>query len=157
MFVLLSPDKSDDESGVLCAGESFDLFSKMLAAINISIDDVYITSLLKCHVPDLHTVFTSEVHHCNNYLSQQICIVKPDLLIVLGDTAVRCALQKDADLDKLRDELNTVDVSNSFRFEGVPLFVSYSPQELLRKAESKRKAWADLKMIQQAIQKTSQG
>jgi DNA polymerase len=156
MFVLLSPDESADESGVLCAGEPFDLFSKMLGAINISIDDVYITSLLKCHVPDLHTVSASEIHHCNAYLQQQISLVQPSLIVALGSTAVRCALQKDVDLDKLRDEVNTVDVSNSFRFEGVPLFVSYSPHELLRKVENKRKAWADLKMIQQAIQKTSQ-
>jgi len=154
MFILLSPDMNDDESGVLCSGEANELFVKMLSAINISIDDIYITSLLKCGVPAQHTISTSELHYCNDYLKQQIQLIQPKLLVVLGETTVRCLLQKDLSLDDFRTLINTelnaplktAAISN--QFESVPLFVSYSPQELLQQPEYKRKAWADLQQLQ---------
>jgi len=160
MFVLLSPDSNDDESGILCSGGAGDLFAKMLSAINISIDDVYITSLLKCNVPALHTVSTSELYHCKNYLKQQIALVQPKLLIVLGETAARCLLQKDFSLDDLRELVNTGVASERLssaagavhQFESVPLFVSYSPQELAILPDNKRKAWLDLQQIQKIIE-----
>ena len=155
MFILLSPDMNDDESGLLCSGEANELFAKMLSAINISIHDVYITSLLKCSVPAQHTISTTELHSCKNYLKRQIHLIRPKLLIVLGETTVRCLLQKDSSLDDLRALINTemnlnitsnsATVSN--QFESIPLFVSYSPQELLQQPEYKRKAWADLQQL----------
>lgn len=160
MFVLLSPDAMDDESGILCGGDAGDLFAKMLAAINVSIDAVYITSLLKCSVPALHTVSTSEIHHCKDYLKQQIQLVQPKLLIVLGETAARCLLQKDASIDELRAMINADVTADMFasataaphHFESIPLFVSYSPQELVRQSDNKRKAWQDLQQIQKIIE-----
>jgi len=153
MFVLLSPDKQDDESAQLCSGEANVLFTKMLAAINVAIDDVYITSLLKCCVPSQHTISTTELHYCNDYLKQQIQLIKPRLLVVLGDTSARCLLQKNSPLDDLRELVNTENNETaSNQFESVPLFVSYSPQELLKQPENKRKAWLDLQQIQKIIE-----
>ena len=156
MLVLLSPDKNDDKSGVLCSGESNELLTKMLSAINISINDVYITSLLKCSVPAQHTISTTELHCCIDYLKQQVQLIQPAFLIVLGETTARCLLQKDSSLDDFRQLINTeitektATVSN--QFESVPLFVSYSPQELLQQPECKRKAWADLQQLQKVIE-----
>ena len=158
MFVLLSPDRNDDESAVLCSGKANQLFAKMLSAINISIDDVYITSLLKCSVPTQHTISTTELHFCKDYLKQQIQLIQPKLLILLGETTARCFLQKDLFLDDCRDLINTdlintevnspITENAANQFESVPLFVSYSPQELLLHPECKRKAWADLQQLQ---------
>ena len=156
MFVLLSPDLNDDESGVICSGEANELFAKMLSAINISINDVYITSLLKCSVPAQHTISTTELHYCIDYLKQQVQLIQPALLIILGQTTARCLLQKDFSLDDFRQLINTditektATVSN--QFESVPLLVSYSPQELLQQPECKRKAWADLQQLQKIIE-----
>ena len=158
MFILLSPDMNDDESGELCSGEANELFAKMLSAINISINDVYITSLLKCSVPAQHTISTSELHYCKNYLKQQIQLIQPKLLIILGETTARCLLQKDSSLDDFRTLINaelnatlkTAAISN--QFESVPLFISYSPQELVQQPENKRKAWLDLQQIQKIIE-----
>ncbi len=144
MFVLLAPDSSDDEAGYICSGEANDLFSKMLAAINVAIDDVYITSLLKCKVPARYTVSAKEIEHCVAYLKQQIQLIQPELLIVLGETTIRCLLQKNMSLDDFR-ELNT---KSQFQLDSVPVFVSYSPHELLLHPEYKRKAWADLQLLQ---------
>ena len=160
MFVLLAPNSSDDEAGYVCSGEANDLFSKMLAAINVPIEDVYITSLLKCGVPAQHTISPNELHQCNDYLKQQIQLIQPKLLVVLGETTIRCMLQKDSSLDDLRVFLNTekhaettAEASMDNQFESVPLFVSYSPQELLQQPENKRKAWLDLQQIQKIIQR----
>lgn len=147
MFVVLSPDAGDDESGVICGGEANDLFSKMLAAIDISIDDIYLSSLLKCSVPMNHTVSPKEVQLCSGHLKQQIQFIQPKLLVVLGETAVRCLLQKDLPIDDCRTTNNEM----PHRVESVPVFVSYSPEELLRQPENKRKAWSDLQHLQKII------
>ena len=148
MFVLLAPVNSDDEAGTLCSGEANDLFSKMLAAINVAIEDVYITSLLKCKVPAKHTVSPKEIKQCFIYLKQQIQLIQPKLLIVLGETAIRCLLQKNLSLDDFR----AMNAESQYQIESVPLFVSYSPQELLQQAENKRKAWEDLQQLQKLIE-----
>jgi uracil-DNA glycosylase len=161
MLVSLAPDSRDDAAGEICSGEAGELLAKMLSAIELSIDDVYITSLLKCSVPSQHTVTTSELHHCKKYLQQQIALIQPSLLLVMGEVAARCLLQMDAPLDDLRNEVNggltagtLVDAGDSnavHQFESTPLFVSYSPQELVQQPASKRKAWHDLQQLQQLI------
>ncbi len=150
MFILLGPDESDDRAAMICSGEAGRLLTKMLAAINVSVDDVYITSLLKCAVSVTHTVSTTELHHCRRHLKQQIRLIKPKLLVVLGETAARCMLQENLSLDDLRSTANVDDGQK--QFEAIPLVISYSPQELMQQPDSKRKAWSDLQQIQKIIQ-----
>lgn len=150
MFVLLSPEINGEAAGVLLTAEADDLFSKMLSAIKLSMDDVYITTLLKCAVPAQHTVTPYELKQCNDYLKQQVRLVQPKQLIVLGETATRCLLQKNSTLDDFREQVNAAAQPGN-TFESVPLFVSYSPQELLLQPENKRKAWLDLQQLQKKI------
>ena len=150
MIVLLAPDAVDDEAAMICSGEANDLLAKMIAAINLSIDDVYISSLLKCAVPATHTVTTTEMHHCIDHLKQQIQLIQPKLLVVLGETAARCLLQDNLSLDDIRSVTNNI--TEQKQFEAVPLFTSYSPKELMQQPDNKRKAWLDLQKIQKIIQ-----
>ena len=152
MFVMLSPDSRDDDCGDLCSGEANNLFVKMLSAIGIAMDDVYITSLLKCKVPQTHTVSPEEVQSCKHHLLQQIQFVNPALIIVLGETAVRCLLQKDVSLDDCRVKNTVLSEKALPQIFSVPLFVSYSPQELLLQPENKAKAWSDLQQLQKLLQ-----
>lgn len=157
MFVLLAPDPVDDESGVLCDGEANNLFSKMLAAINVSVNDVYITSLLKCSVEENHTITPGEIVQCKAYLKHQVQLVQPKILVLLGETAARCLLQKNLSLDDFRAMVNheiktDAPITGQYQFDSIPLFVAYSPQELLQQAENKRKAWLDLQQLQKLIQ-----
>ncbi len=144
MFILLAPSSSDDETGRVCSGEDNELFSKMLAAINVDINNVYITSLLKCSVPARHTVSAKEVKQCFAHLKQQIQFIQPKLLIVLGETTIRCLLQKNMPLDDFR-AMNT---NQPFQIDSIPVFSSYSPQELLQQPEFKRNAWVDLQQLE---------
>ena len=157
MIVLLSPTANDDAENVICSGESGQLLSKMLAAINIDIDDVYISSLLKCSVPQNHMVSVKEIQSCQNHLDQQIQLIQPELLLVMGETATQCLLQKDLSLDDYR-ALNTDATAQKTQPEillyqpgAIPLLISYSPQELLQQPENKRKAWADLQQLQKRM------
>jgi len=156
MFILASPDANDDASGVLCSGDANELLGKMLAAINVAVDNIYITSLLKCCVPDNHTISPSEIQQCNVYLKQQIQLLQPKLVIVLGETAIHCVMQKSLSIDDFRvminDEIKVNEqVTSKYQFDSVPLFVTYSPQELLQQPENKRKAWQDLQILQKII------
>jgi len=145
MFVVLSPD---DHGQLLTTGAKA-LFEKMLAAIGLSLDEIYLTSMLKCPVPPNHTVSAKEILSCQQHLQQQVQLVKPKSLVVLGDTAARCLLQKNLSLDDLRDGYNLKkSIQEQFAVGGVPLFVSYSPEELLNHPENKRKAWTDLQQLQ---------
>ncbi|MBT8135272.1 MAG: uracil-DNA glycosylase [Gammaproteobacteria bacterium] len=149
MFVLLAPDTSDDLMGMICSDAADDLFTRMLAAIDIEIEDVYITSLLKCAVPASHTVSPKEIRCCTEHLKQQVQLIQPELIVVLGETAIRCLLQKDLTLDDYRAMNPDKDNRDlQYQFESVPLFVSYSPHELLKQLENKRKAWSDLQQLQ---------
>lgn len=151
LFVLLSPDHVDDHNGKLCSGEADELFRKMLAAIDLSIDSVYITSILKCMVPEEHTITVPEITNCLHYLKQQIHHIKPRLMVILGDTAARCLLQLDKPLDTLREQINVSVNSALTHYESTPILISYSPHELLENPGNKRKAWTDLQQIQQVI------
>ena len=149
MFLLLAPDTSDDLMGMICSDAADDLFARMLDAIDIEIDDVYITSLLKCALPASHTVTPKEIRCCTEHLKQQVQLIQPELIVVLGETAIRCLLQKDLTLDDYRAmNPETGSRDQQHQFESVPLFVSYSPHELLRQVENKRKAWSDLQQLQ---------
>lgn len=153
MFLLLSPNARDDENGILNSAELDELFSKMLAAIDINIDDVYISSLLKCAVPANHTVSANEILSCNAYLKQQIQLIQPKLLVVLGETAARCLLQKDLPIDDFRAKNPVLDYQGQqFQVEQVPVFISYSPQELIQQPAHKREAWSDLQQLQKMMQ-----
>lgn len=148
MFVLLAPDSNDDKAGFICSGAADELFSKMLSAINVPINEVYITSLLKCCVPPVHTVSPEEIQHCHNHLIQQIRLVQPKLLVVLGETAMRCLLQENMSLDDYR----ALNAESHYQIDSVPVFASYSPHELLQKTENKRAAWSDLQQLQKILQ-----
>jgi DNA polymerase len=153
MFILLAPESVDEEAGLICSGEADALFTKMLAAIDIDINDVYITSLIKCQPPHNHTISPREIMCCSEHLKQQVELVKPARIIVLGETTIQCLLQKPQPIDHVRTDINSAsaDTSSMNPLGSIPLFVSYSPHELLQKAELKRSAWADLQQLQKLI------
>lgn len=152
MFVFLSPDSTvNSAENYICSGEANALFTKMLAAIHVAIDEVYITSLLKYSVPANHRVSAEESRQCLAHLQQKIQLIQPKQLIVLGETASRCLFQKSLPLDGFR----AMNITAPFEIESLPVLVSYSPQELLQQPKHKRKAWEDLQQLQQRLASNS--
>ncbi len=150
MFVFLSPSSNDTAAGELCSGEEGALLTKMLAAINVSIEKVYLTSLLQYRSSADNIISEDKMAKSNAHLKQQIHKVKPKVLIVLGEVTAQFLLSQKAPLDALREKTNVMSKNTNLptsTYESTPLFISYSPAELLQKTENKRKAWSDLQQL----------
>mgnify|MGYP001822828152 CR=1 FL=1 len=151
LVLLISPSTQDQEARQICSGEQGVLLDKMLAAIGLTGDQVYITSLLKHSVPDQHTITPAEVDACRQFLDQQLASIRPRFILTLGDLVTRCFLQQDKALDVFREDININQDSRSAQYRDARLLVSYSPQELLLHPADKRKAWQDLQLLQTLI------
>ncbi len=166
MFVFPALANSDDQVAAYIGGEEANtLFTKMLAAIHVTLDDIYITSLLTCKEPLSDAISSEEIKQCLVQLKQQIRLVQPKHLIVLGETTIRYLLQTNQSI--LRsvngtsmchyslDDFRTMNATPQFEIESLPVFASYSPQELLQQPAHKRKAWTDLQQLQKMLASSS--
>ena len=140
MFVMTAPSLNAESAQHLMTKEASDLFTKMLAAINLPREDIYLTSLLKCPLPEGRQPRTTELICCENYLNQQIEQNKPELIIALGELAAQQLLLSKKPLDELREK--------TFQYQNTPVMAMPHPQDLLINPEDKRKAWNDLQRIQ---------
>ena len=145
MFVGEAPGKDEDEQGEPFVGAAGQLLTKMISAMGLTRNDVYIANVLKCR-PDMPEGSTGnrkptheEMHHCLPYLLAQIQIVAPRLIIALGATAVEGLLgEKKVSMTKIRGKV--------MDFHGIPLIPTYHPAYLLynQSIAEKRKVWEDL-------------
>ena len=144
MVVGDAPGEDEDKEGVSFAGPAGQLLDNMLKALNLSRSQVYITHALKCRTPSGRSASQVEVSHCATYLSRQVALVQPKLILAMGRTAALALLQSAEPLGKLRAEVQS--------FQGVPVVVTYPPAYLLRNQADKAKAWADLCLAASLVQ-----
>jgi len=119
------------------------MIQAMLQAIGSTLASVFITSLVKCRPPENRAPQTSEMICCDDHLSAQINLVKPGVILVLGERASQQLLVSQKSLTDLR--------LRHHRHQGIPVYASYHPGELFGSSEAKRKVWADLLQIKQHI------
>ena len=134
-----APGRDEDLQGLPFVGRAGQLLNKMLAAIELKREDVYICNVLKCRPPDNRTPMPDEVERCSPYLEQQIALVKPVLIGALGLSAAQALLKTKASMGSMR--------GRRFEYRGIPLIATYHPAALLRNPGLKRDAWVDLQMI----------
>lgn len=123
--------------------ESSQLFSKMLKAIEIELNDIYFTSLVKCQLPEGRELRTTEVLCCEQYLSQQIEKVKPDLIVALGELSAQQLVVSKKPLHELSGK--------TYQYHSTPLMVMSHPDNLLINPQAKRQAWHELLQIKQKL------
>lgn len=140
MFVGEAPGADEDAQGEPFVGRAGQLLNKILAAINMKREDVYICNILKCRPPNNRTPMPEEVELCIPYLKKQIALIKPRLIVCLGLTAAQNLLQINDSLTKLR--------GRTLQFENIPLRVTYHPAALLRNPNWKQPTWEDFQAIQ---------
>jgi DNA polymerase len=140
MFVGEAPGADEDAQGEPFVGRAGQLLNKILAAINMNREDVYICNILKCRPPNNRTPLPEEVELCIPYLKKQNALIKPKLIVCLGLTAAQNILQINDSLTKLR--------GRTLQFEGTPLRVTYHPAALLRNPNWKQPTWEDFQAIQ---------
>ena len=137
MLIGEAPGAEEDRLGDPFVGQAGKLLDNMLAAIGLKRgENVYIANVLKCRPPGNRNPEPVEVEKCTPFLKQQIALIKPKLIIAMGRFAAQTLLASDATIASMRGRV--------FRYEGVPLIVTYHPAYLLRTLPDKAKAWADL-------------
>ena len=137
LFVGEGPGAEEDERGEPFVGQAGKLLDNMLAAIALKRgNNVYIANVVKCRPPGNRTPEPAEAHACEPYLTRQIELIRPRLIVALGKVAAQNLLGIEATLASLRGRVH--------EYRGTPLIVTYHPAYLLRNLVDKSKSWEDL-------------
>ncbi len=139
MFIGEAPGRDEDEQGFPFVGRAGKLLDRMLFALNLKREDIYIANVLKCRPPGNRDPLPDEVLQCEPYLKQQLAIIQPRVVVALGRIAAQVLLKSDSSLKKLRETVHS--------YNGIPFIVTYHPAALLRNSGWKALAWHDLKKI----------
>lgn len=137
MFVGEAPGADEDEQGVPFVGRAGQLLTKMIGAMGLRRDDVYIANVLKCRPPGNRNPEPDEIQTCEPFLFRQIASIQPKVVIALGAFAARTLLRTEEPISKLRGRV--------FDYRGAKLIPTFHPSYLLRSPGNKREAWDDLK------------
>ena len=137
MFVGEAPGADEDARGVPFVGRAGQLLTKMIEAMGLRREDVYIANVLKCRPPDNRNPEPDEIQTCQPFLFRQIASIQPKVVVALGAFAARTLLDTTEPISKLRGRV--------FDFRGAKLVPTFHPSFLLRSPGYKRDAWADLK------------
>jgi DNA polymerase len=141
LFVGEAPGFHEDRLGEPFVGKAGQLLTAMLAAIDLTREQVFIANILKCRPPNNRDPDPSEVAAFTSYLKAQIQLLQPKLIVALGRIAAHWLLETNAPLSRLRSQRHTYADSK------VPLLVTYHPAYLLRNPRDKCKAWQDWQEI----------
>ena len=134
-----APGAEEDRQGEPFVGRAGQLLNAMLLAIGLPRETVFIANILKCRPPGNRDPKPAEVSRCLPFLSAQIGLLKPKIILVVGRIAAQTLLATDAPLARLRGRLHHYGAAQT------PLVITYHPAYLLRTPSDKRKAWDDLK------------
>jgi len=138
-----APGVAEDEQGRPLVGDAGELFTKILGAIQLSREDVYLCNVLRHRPPGNRDPLPDEVVACQPYLLRQIELVRPRVILALGRFAAQTLLQTTTGIGALRGRIH--------RFDGVPLIVTYHPAALLRNESWKRPTWEDMKLARRIL------
>ena len=140
MFVGEAPGRDEDLKGEPFVGRAGQLLTKIIEAIDLSRDDVYIANVIKCRPPQNRNPESDEVETCEPFLFSQIDAIQPRVIVALGAFAVRTLLRDDkTPISKLRGQ--------QYSYRGTTLIPTFHPAYLLRSPDKKRYVWEDMKQV----------
>jgi uracil-DNA glycosylase family 4 len=137
MFVGEAPGADEDIQGIPFVGRAGQLLTKMIEAINLTREQVYIANVIKCRPPGNRNPEPDEIAQCEPFLFQQIAAIKPKVIVALGAFAAKTLLRTEDPISRLRGRI--------YEFRGAKLIPTFHPSFLLRSPDRKRDAWEDLK------------
>ena len=143
MLIGEAPGRNEDLQGEPFVGRAGQLLDKILAAIELSREEVYIANVLKCRPPNNRDPLKSESDTCQPYLKQQIELIKPKLIWALGRVSGAWLLGEDLALKDMRNK--------SYIYNGIEMMVTYHPAALLRNPNWKRPCWEDMQKVRDRI------
>jgi uracil-DNA glycosylase family 4 len=143
MFVGEAPGADEDEQGIPFIGRAGQLLTKIIEAIDLKRDDVYIANIIKCRPPQNRNPDPDEVASCEPFLFRQIDVIKPKVIVALGKYAAQTLLRLDTPISRLRGRV--------FDYRGAKLVPTFHPAYLLRNPSSKREVWEDMKLVKKLL------
>jgi uracil-DNA glycosylase family 4 len=144
MFVGEAPGAEEDVQGIPFVGRAGQLLTKIIEAIGLQRDDVYIANVIKCRPPGNRNPDPDEVDTCEPFLFRQIDSIKPKVIVALGTFAAKALLKTQDPISRLR--------GREFDYRGATLIPTFHPAFLLRSPERKRDVWEDMKKVRALLQ-----
>lgn len=142
MFIGEAPGADEDATGRPFVGRAGQLLTKMIEAIELKREDVYIANVLKSRPPGNRNPEADEVKACIPFLFRQIAVIRPKIVVALGNPATQSLLETKVGITKLRGEFQPYP-----RLPGIWVLPTFHPAYLLRSPDKKREAWEDLKKV----------
>lgn len=139
VFVGEAPGEQEDLQGRPFIGRAGQLLEKMIEAMGLKRDQVFICNVVKCRPPGNRNPEPDEIAACSPFLHRQLDTIRPKVVVALGKFAAQTLLQTETPISKLRGQFH--------EFRGAKLMPTFHPAYLLRNPPSKREAWEDLKTV----------
>ncbi len=143
MFVGEAPGADEDEQGLPFVGKAGQLLTKIIEAIDMKREDVYIANVIKCRPPANRNPEPDEVATCEPFLFRQIDLIKPRVIVALGTHAAHTLLKTDAPISRIRGKQH--------EYRGSILIPTFHPAYLLRSPDRKREVWEDMKLVKSLL------
>lgn len=143
MFIGEGPGAEEDRQGLPFVGPAGELLTKIIEAIGLTREEVYIANIVKCRPPQNRDPQEDEAAACRTFLERQVEFVRPRVIVALGRVAAQNLLDSKAPLGRLRGEWHS--------FKGVPVRATYHPAALLRNASWKRPTWEDMQVVRDRL------
>lgn len=138
-FVGEGPGAEEDASGRPFVGRAGQLLDKIIAAIGLAREDVYIANIVKCRPPGNRTPERDEVETCEPFLFRQLALIRPRVIVALGSPAFQCLLRTREPISRARGEWRD--------WNGIKVMPTFHPAFLLRSPDKKREVWEDMKKV----------
>jgi DNA polymerase len=139
VFVGEGPGYDEDQKGEPFVGKAGQLLTKIIEAMNLTRDKVYICNIIKCRPPGNRNPAPDEIKACFPFLERQLDAIRPDFICALGTFAAQTLLDSDEPISKMRGRL--------YDYRGMKVMPTYHPAYLLRNSEKKRDVWEDMKKL----------
>ncbi len=147
MIVGEGPGQKEDEIGKPFVGDAGNLLNKMLKAINIERNNIYITNVVNYRPPNNRKPEKNEINRYSEFLKEHISIIDPKILILMGSTAMEAILGSNKQISKERGQWKEVIIKQ----KNYKTIVTFHPAYLLRKPDQKKFSWEDLKIVRKEI------
>ena len=138
-FIGEAPGRDEDAQGEPFVGPAGQLLTRIIAAMGMTREEVYICNILRCRPPNNRQPLPDEAANCREWLEKTLELVRPKFLCALGGTAAKFLLGTTQGVTRLRGKF--------FTYKGVPVMCTFHPSFLLRAPENKREVWEDMKLL----------
>ena len=139
VFIGEGPGFDEDQQGKPFVGAAGQLLTRIIEAIKLTRNQIYICNIIKCRPPGNRNPEPDEINTCFPFLERQIAAIQPDFICALGTFAAQTLLKTAKPISRLRGRF--------YEFKGIKVLPTYHPAYLLRNSDKKREVWQDMKML----------